>query len=1297
MGSCEFRQACGYHTKKTLPKTIWLDDLSRATIFWAIDLMLKLRKQFLVLLLSMPLMLHLNACAPESTKGTIPDPEYGKGSITVTVSDKDLDENGRSADIKIKLDNPPKENVAVIATTSDPTEAQFVVNNQFQSSAELIFTPINWDVSQILKIQGQYDEVIDGNQFIKVNLEVSSDDPVHSNPDIDIIDLAGGLTDLTFRNFDNTPSDGIASFKTDGTVTELNPNEPGFEQAIFPIQLTSRPSSNVEVSIDFAPDTPEIAAALLSISPPSRLLTFTPENWQTPQSFIITAKQEDIDYSSNKNFTLNIASAGQYPFNNKFWSVTVEREDNDVPGLFIDYPDSMTTSESGNKVSLGVRLKMKPDENVTIKFVSSDISEGKITSSNQGTLTFSRDNWNTTQTIEVTGQPDSAADGAQDYNLTYTFSGDLIYESTNFTGLLTNTITNQDSDSPDFTMTLGNLGLSESGNCDYLAVRLNTKPADLVEVSPSFTSNSDEALLINDKTDCINEKQIIGNCQQSPLTFNSSNWNQSQLICIKGEDDSDIDGSQQITLTINSSSADTNYNGIILESYKEFPPLTNTDNDYAGILLGLVQYMATQEKYVLPVQLRAKPSSTVNVRLASNTSQIIKDVFETSSTNFNGNNWNQQQFFYLKSGVDLNAEVAFEATGGGFNTTAATFIDLRSDNSSAAAGYEFVYFKEAAERFTSDDGGVYAFRLKLRNEPTAPVYLKLRSDKPGIGNPNRTGITLDSTNWSLGEEIKVIGLDDNLNGNQAYRIQFYNVSSADPNYDDLLPQDIHLVNLDDDHRPNPLSSNLYEFDTTAASGCSSAGEVSGDTVDFNISLPVNIIKETDSPIATIKIALSQPIEGTVKLRAFSEDESEGYLIDGSNHIINFQDITFNESNATTFQEINILGSQDWIDDGNQRFKIQISVLSTNIPDYFGKSVSICLENEDDDKAGIEFNFGMSDETLLATSTFQNNTTLGVRLLSEPEKDVSLNFGSTNNFITSPNTLTLSAERWSEFQEITVTNKSIVSISDNLNITLDTDDPVYSNIFSFTDVNNSNFQNKIPVYYQDDALQDLLIEMPENEYVNESGVQQEFTVKLRSQPVKEVFLPLSVSDSSEGRVSPTILIFDNTTWQTAQTVRVTGIDDYQIDGNQQFEVVIGIADTAFPNADPNYKTPERIVRFISLDSTEAGFIVYALDEQTDEAGGDAKVTIQLKSKPKADVIISASSTDTTKAVITQGSLLTFTTSNWFQPQTITLIGLADGSTANDQDYSLEFSNSSSDDINYDGLKIQSVPLKHLNLN
>ena len=337
-----------------------------------------------------------------------------------------------------------------------------------------------------------------------------------------------------------------------------------------------------------------------------------------------------------------------------------------------------------------------------------------------------------------------------------------------------------------------------------------------------------------------------------------------------------------------------------------------------------------------------------------------------------------------------------QATGGGFNTAATTSLNLRSDNSSAAAGYEFVYFKEEAERSTSDDGGVYAFRLKLRNQPTAPVYLKLRSDNSSIGNPNRTGITLDSTNWSLGEEIKVIGLDDNLNGNQPYRIQFYDVFSTDPNYDNLTPQDVHLVNLDDDYRPSPLSSDTYEFDntTTTSNSCKATGEISGDTSDFNISLPISVVKETDSPVATIKIALSQPIEGTVKLRVFSEDESEGYLIDEGNHSINFQDITFNKSSATTYQDIKILGSQDWIDDGHQRFKIQISVLNTNIPGYFGKSVSICLENEDDDKSGIEFNFGMSDENLLATSTFQDETTLGVRLLSEPRNEVLFNFEST---------------------------------------------------------------------------------------------------------------------------------------------------------------------------------------------------------------------------------------------------------------------------------------------------------------
>jgi hypothetical protein len=275
----------------------------------------------------------------------------------------------------------------------------------------------------------------------------------------------------------------------------------------------------------------------------------------------------------------------------------------------------------------------------------------------------------------------------------------------------------------------------------------------------------------------------------------------------------------------------------------------------------------------------------------------------------------------------------------------------------------------------------------------------------------------------------------------------------------------------------------------------------------------------------------------------------------------------------------------------------------------------------------------------------------MRLLSEPIENISFSFGSTNNFTVSPNALSFNSEKWSEFQEITVTNRSVISISDNLSITLSpTIDPVYSKISSFIDVNNSFFQNKIPVYHQDDELQDLLINMPENEYVNEAGSLQEFEVHLRSKPSsgKEVFLPLNVSDSSEGRLSPAILIFDSNNWKTRRTIRVSGIDDYQIDGNQQFKVKIGEANTSFPNADPNYITPERVVRFINLDTTEAGFIVTVLDEETDEAGGDAQITIQLKSKPEADVIISASSTGTNKAVITEGSYLIFTNSNWSQP-------------------------------------------------
>src|SRR6185369_14728557 len=75
---------------------------------------------------------------------------------------------------------------------------------------------------------------------------------------------------------------------------------------------------------------------------------------------------------------------------------------------------------------------------------------------------------------------------------------------------------------------------------------------------------------------------------------------------------------------------------------------------------------------------------------------------------------------------------------------------------------------------------------------------------------------------------------------------------------------------------------------------------------------------------------------------------------------------------------------------------------------------------------------------------------------------------------------------------------------------------------------------------------------------EAGGSANFTVVLTSQPTANVTIPLSVSNSGEGSLSAVSLTFTAANWNVAQTVTITGVDDFVDDGNQPFTVIVGNA-------------------------------------------------------------------------------------------------------------------------------------------
>ena len=75
-------------------------------------------------------------------------------------------------------------------------------------------------------------------------------------------------------------------------------------------------------------------------------------------------------------------------------------------------------------------------------------------------------------------------------------------------------------------------------------------------------------------------------------------------------------------------------------------------------------------------------------------------------------------------------------------------------------------------------------------------------------------------------------------------------------------------------------------------------------------------------------------------------------------------------------------------------------------------------------------------------------------------------------------------------------------------------------------------------------------------VTEAGSSATFTIVLTSQPTGDVTVPLAASNPAEASVSPASLTFTATTWNVAQTVTVTGVDDAVDDGDVGSSVTIG---------------------------------------------------------------------------------------------------------------------------------------------
>ena len=111
---------------------------------------------------------------------------------------------------------------------------------------------------------------------------------------------------------------------------------------------------------------------------------------------------------------------------------------------------STEVDESGDTDTFTVVLNAQPSSNVVLSISSSDTGEATVTS----LLTFTSSNWDTAQTVTVTGVDDDIIDGSQNSTLTLSIVPAITDDDFDAVADQTITVSTTDDDVAGFTLSL---------------------------------------------------------------------------------------------------------------------------------------------------------------------------------------------------------------------------------------------------------------------------------------------------------------------------------------------------------------------------------------------------------------------------------------------------------------------------------------------------------------------------------------------------------------------------------------------------------------------------------------------------------------------------------------------------------------------------------------------------------------------------------------------------------------------------------------------------------------------------
>ncbi len=501
--------------------------------------------------------------------------------------------DGNPQRFEITLNTQPDGDVVIDVASTDLSEGTVDVPS-------LVFNSVTWNEPQYITVTGVDDDIADGDMPYQISLTI---DMGNTTDTTGYLIVPPTLIDTTNMNED------VAGVFV--TPTEITTYEYGSSES-FNIVLTSEPDGIVVID-------------LLNTNPAEGTLSttriqFDNLDWETPQTITVDSVDDVLEdgpqtYPILINTNVDFTTDPQYiPIDPA--DVNVTNMDDDTPGIDVSVISGNTT-EAGGTATFTIVLESVPTDDVTITHASNNTNEGTTPAAR---LIFNAGNWNTPQTVTVTGVNDDIDDGDIAYDIVITAaSDDLLYNAIDPADVAA---INEDDDTAGTNVSTISGDTNESGGTAIFTISLNSEP--IADVSFPITSSDLSEGTVNPNT----------------IIFTSANWNNPQIITVTGVDDNIVDGDPFYQIDVGTAdSPDLNYNG-------RFPAsvgLQNIDNDDIGFTITQsagstnVTEGGTTDSYT--VRLNTIPTDNVVVTITPNAQVTVNPTTLT----FTPANWNINQ------------------------------------------------------------------------------------------------------------------------------------------------------------------------------------------------------------------------------------------------------------------------------------------------------------------------------------------------------------------------------------------------------------------------------------------------------------------------------------------------------------------------------------------------------------------------------------------------------------------------------------------------------------------------------